>query len=79
MLASGRKPSAGLLRTHAAFRLVWCARTVSLLGDRFSLFAIPILVLDKLHATAGQAALLVAAQSLHKREKKNKTKKKIIR
>ena len=64
MLASGRKPSAGLLRTHAAFRLVWCARAVSLLGDRFSLFAIPILALDKLHATAGQAALLVAAQSL---------------
>jgi hypothetical protein len=55
---------AGLLRTHAAFRLLWCARTVSLLGDRFSLFAIPILALDRLHATAGQAALLVAAQSL---------------
>ena len=60
----GRNRSAGLLRTHATFRLVWCARAVSLLGDRFSLFAIPILALDKLHATPGQAALLFAAQSL---------------
>lgn len=54
----------GLLRTHRGFRLLFCGRTVSLFGDRFSLLALPILALREADATPGQVALLFAVQAL---------------
>lgn len=64
MRLPGWTRSAGLLGSHPAFRRLWWARAVSLLGDRFLLLAMPTLALIRLHATPGQAALLFAAQSL---------------
>lgn len=55
---------AGLLRRNPAFRWLWSASVVSLLGDRFSLFAVPALALTRLHAPASVVALLFALQAL---------------
>ncbi|GAB2596682.1 MFS transporter [Streptomyces capparidis] len=54
----------GLLRRNRAFRLLWSARAVSLLGDRCSLVALPFLALRETDATPGQVALLFALQAL---------------
>jgi hypothetical protein len=61
-MRSDRSP--GLLRTHATFRYVWTASTVSLVGDRFTILAVPTLALFELNGTPGQVAMLFVAQSL---------------
>lgn len=50
--------SAGRLRDHRNFRLLWSGHTVSAVGDAVTLVALPLVALTVLHASAAATALL---------------------
>jgi MFS family permease len=48
----------------AAFRWFWTGQSLSLIGDQFALFGLPLLVVTTLHQPASEVALLTTASTL---------------
>ncbi|MFE9139598.1 MFS transporter [Streptomyces sp. NPDC007355] len=50
--------SLSVSRSQRSFRLLWAGQSVSLVGDQIFLFAVPVLVIQELHATTFQVTAL---------------------